>query len=258
MGSVRPPAVAGTFYPGSADGLRKTIADLLAGADTPELDVKPAMLIVPHAGYAYSGPVAATAYRCLQALKAAPHELVLLGPAHYVGFKGLAVSGADAFQTPLGLVATISRIPAGVTENRLAHADEHSLEVQIPFLQVLLEAFTVQPMLTSDISAEDAAAVLDSTLGSDHFGVISSDLSHYLTYDEARIRDQATATAITELRAEDLRWDDACGVTAVQAALLVARSRGWQCRLLDLRNSGDTAGDRTRVVGYGAFVLGPT
>jgi AmmeMemoRadiSam system protein B len=143
-------------------------------------------------------------------------------------------------------------------DNPAAHAREHSLEVQLPFLQVLLDALTIQPMLTGDIRAEEAADVLDDALDEQHLGFISSDLSHYLPYEEARTRDRRTATAITELRAEDLHRDDACGATAVQAGLLVARRRGWKCRLLDLRNSGDTSGDRTRVVGYGAFVIGPS
>lgn len=258
MGPVRPPAVAGSFYPRSAGVLRQTIGDLLAAADPPEIDLTPAMLIVPHAGYVYSGPVAATAYRYLALLPSPPRRLVLFGPSHYVEFEGVATSGADAFQTPLGLVGADSRTPAGVTDNLTAHAREHSLEVQLPFLQVLLEAFTVQPMLTGDIAAEDAADVLDEALSERHLAVISSDLSHYLADDEARRRDQSSASAIVELRAEDLRRGDACGVTAIQAGLLVARRHNWKCRLVDLRNSGDTAGDRNRVVGYGAFVIGPS
>ena len=258
MGSVRLPAAAGTFYPRSADLLRRTIADLLVAADPPDFDVTPAMLIVPHAGYGYSGPVAATAYRCLNALPSPPRRFLLLGPSHYVGFTGVAASGSDAFQTPLGLVATESRPPASCTDNPSAHASEHSLEVQLPFLQVLLDAFTIQPLLTGDIRAEAAADVLDDALDDHHFGLISSDLSHYLAYEEARTRDRRTASAITHLRAEDLHRGDACGITAVQAALLVARRRNWECGLLDLRNSGDTSDDRSRVVGYGAFVIGPS
>jgi AmmeMemoRadiSam system protein B len=257
MGTVRSPAVAGSFYPRSADVLRQTIADLLAAADPAGIDVTPAMLIVPHAGYVYSGPVAATAYRCLTLLPSPPRRLVLFGPSHYVGFAGVATSGASAFQTPLGLVATDPGPAAGLIDNPTAHAREHSLEVQLPFLQVVLGSFTVQPMLTGDIAPEDAAEVLDEALAERHLAVISSDLSHYLAYDEARRRDEATASAIVELRAGDLRPGDACGVTAIQAGLLVARRRDWQCRQVDLRNSGDTAGDRSRVVGYGAFVIGP-
>lgn len=257
MGSVRPPAVAGSFYPRSPDVLRQTVRDLLADADPPEIDVTPAMLIVPHAGYVYSGPVAATAYSYLVSLPSPPRRLLLMGPSHYAGFAGMAASGADAFQTPLGLVATDSRTPADAAVNLAAHADEHSLEVQLPFLQVLLDAFTVQPLLTGSILPKDVAKVLDDVLAAQDLAVISSDLSHYLAYDRALPRDERTASAICELRAEDLRRDDACGVTAVQAALLVARRHDWGCRLVDLRNSGDTAGDRTRVVGYGAFVIGP-
>ena len=258
MGVVRPPAAAGTFYPGAAVELGQMITQLLADSDPPDIDIDPAVLIVPHAGYLYSGPVAATAYRLLAALEPRPRRIVALGPSHFVRFAGIAAPAADALQTPLGMIAVDATIPEGVIQSAAAHASEHSLEVQLPFLQHVLAEFTVLPLLTGDVDPEEASSVLSEAL--DHpaaFGIISSDLSHYLDYRTARRRDEATAQAIVDRRPGDIRRDDACGSTAVRAALGVARERGWQCRLLDLRNSGDTAGDRSRVVGYGAFVLGP-
>ncbi len=258
MGVVRPPAAAGTFYPGSAGQLTDEIERLLADADPPAIDVDPAMLIVPHAGYAYSGPVAATAYRILSRVSPLPRRIIALGPSHFVRFSGVAGPDAEALQTPLGLIAVDAAVPEDIHQNAAAHAREHSLEVQLPFLHHLLDAFTVLPLLTGDIGPEEAAALLDDALDRPNaFAVISSDLSHYHDYQTARARDEQTARAIIRLRPHDLRWDDACGITAIQAALLVARRHNWQCRLLDLRNSGDTAGDHGRVVGYGSFVLGP-
>jgi AmmeMemoRadiSam system protein B len=258
MGVVRPPAVAGTFYPGSAVELGHTITQLLADSDPPDVDIDAAVLIVPHAGYVYSGPVAATAYRLLAGLEPRPRRIVVLGPSHFVRFAGIAAPEADALQTPLGLIAVDATIPEGVTQSAAAHATEHSLEVQLPFLQHVLEAFTVLPLLTGDVAPEETAGVLGEALdrhGS--LGILSSDLSHYHDYRTALSQDGRTAQAIIGLRPDDIQWDDACGATAIKAALLVGRERGWLCRLLDLRNSGDTAGDRSRVVGYGAFVLGP-
>jgi AmmeMemoRadiSam system protein B len=145
-----------------------------------------------------------------------------------------------------------------VRPNPAAHAGEHSLEVQLPFLQIVLARFSVLPLLTGDVAPDAVAEVLEAALrGDDVVGIVSSDLSHYLDYDSARNRDLRTAAAITELRPADVSPEDACGRTGVQAALVLARRKGWACRLLDLRSSGDTAGSRDRVVGYGAFVLGP-
>jgi AmmeMemoRadiSam system protein B len=262
MGTVRPAAVAGTFYPAEPAALRRTITDLLDAASPPLIDVTPRMVIVPHAGYVYSGPVAAFAYRLLVASPA--NRVVLVGPAHFVTFSGMAIPGVDALETPLGGVPIDPALTAAaeadpdVTRNDPAHRDEHSLEVQLPFLQTVLPSFTVLAMLTATVRPERVAEVLDGLLDEENvIAVVSSDLSHYLTYRAARVRDAATIAAIGELRAEDLAWEDACGRTGVQAALLVARRRRWVCRLLDQRNSGDTAGGKSRVVGYAAFAVGP-
>jgi hypothetical protein len=260
MGTVRPAAVAGRFYPADPAVLRRTVEHLLGQAAPPDTDVATRMLIVPHAGYEYSGPVAAVAYRILPKVR----RVVLVGPSHFVVFRGIATPGADFLATPLGDVPADHdvAVPTGadpvVAPNPAAHAREHSLEVQLPFLQVVLDEFSALAMLTGTVSPEEMADVLDSVIADEETaGVISSDLSHYLGYEAAHRRDAATIANIEQLRAEDIGWDDACGRTGVQAALLVARRRGWKCRLLDHRNSGDTAGTKERVVGYAAFTIGP-
>lgn len=264
MATVRPAAVAGMFYPADAVVLRRTVEELIGGEPRRRLDVRPRMLIVPHAGYVYSGSVAATAYRRILDLGDVPRRIVLLGPSHFVWHEGLASPGAAAMASPLGEVLIDHDLEAAALTNPVVHSDpathaeEHSLEVQLPFLQVLLEGFSLLPLVTGDIEPEIAAEVLDEAMSADDvLGVISSDLSHYLDYETASRRDGRTAMAITELRWADVFPHDACGRIAVQSALLVAERRHWECRLLDLRNSGDTAGSRERVVGYGAFVLGP-
>jgi len=263
MAIVRPAAVAGAFYPADPAELRHIVEHLLEQAVPPVIDVWPRILIVPHAGYVYSGPVGAAAYRVLQTAPA--RRVVLLGPSHFRAFSGIATPGADRLATPLGEVPVDRGLTSQAESDQVvrpdpaAHAREHSLEVQLPFLQVVLGEFAVLTMLTGDVTSERAADVLDATTSAhDVVGVISSDLSHYLGYQAARRRDAKTVAAIAELRPEDLAWDDACGRTAVQAALVLARRRGWACRLLDHRNSGDTAGPKDSVVGYAAFVIGPT
>lgn len=261
--TVRRPHVAGSFYPADPARLHRTVAELLERADPPAPDVEPRMLIVPHAGYIYSGPVAASAYRHLPPVAEAGTPMVLMGPSHFVEVDGVATPEADRFETPLGSseidqkLRELAESSPWVAPDPHAHRGEHSLEVQLPFLQHLAADCTILPLLTGGAGAEQAAEVLDSLLEAGAFAIISSDLSHYLEYERARRQDAATAAAIVELREEDIGWRDACGRIAVRAALLVARSRGWRCSLLDLRNSGDTAGPRDQVVGYGAFVLGP-
>lgn len=264
MGKIRRAAVAGTFYPANPHRLREVVAGLLAAEPPVEVDVIPRLIIVPHAGYIYSGPIAAAAYRIVAAMEPTPHRVVLLGPSHFVQLAGLAAPGVDALETPLGLVEVDAALAAAagghsavVTESA-AHAREHSLEVQIPFLQVALGEFSSLPLATGNVAAETAAGVLDELVENPQvLGVISSDLSHYLDDEAARRRDAATARAIVDRRPEDVAPEDACGRTAVQAALLVARERGWNCRLVALGNSSDTEGPRRRVVGYGSFVIGP-
>ncbi|MGZ6141788.1 MAG: AmmeMemoRadiSam system protein B [Myxococcales bacterium] len=240
---IRPPAVAGTFYPADPTELRETVSRLLAGAAGGRA---PKAVIAPHAGYVYSGPIAASAFR-----RCAPVErVVLLGPSHYAWLDGVALPDADAFATPLGEVPI--EVPAGLPRNRAAHAREHSLEVEVPFLQLMLGQFRLVPLAVGDPrAAEDALDQLWG--GAETLVVVSSDLSHYLPYAAAKRMDAATAAQIVALR--PVAEDAACGNAPVNALLAVARRRGLRCELLDLRNSGDTAGDRSRVVGYGAFAF---
>jgi AmmeMemoRadiSam system protein B len=264
MATVRPAAVAGTFYPADPIVLRRSVEDLLDDGLPREPGIRPCLLIVPHAGYMYSGPVAASAYRMIRGVNDALRRVVLIGPSHFVAHSGLATPGVDALETPLGEVPIDPELNASARSNPIVvpdpatHAREHSLEVQLPFLQVVLPEFSALALVTGDVEPIAVADVLDEAIAADDvIGIISSDLSHYLDYDTARRRDARTATAITELCPTDLSPDDACGRTAVEAALVLAKRRGWTCRLLDLRNSGDTAGSMDRVVGYGAFAIGP-
>ncbi len=261
MVSIRPPAVAGTFYPADPEELEQAVRELIEAAAPAKPSVVPRILIVPHAGYVYSGPVAAAAYRLLPDLGRS--RFVLLGPSHFIGFAGLATPGVGSLATPLGDVTVDADLTRLAEEHRQvrsdprAHAQEHSLEVQLPFLQVAPSDSGVIALVTGDVDPHPAAEVLDALLDeNDTIGIISTDLSHYLPDHEARIRDRRTTAAITELRPEDLSPGDACGYTALAAALHVARRRSWRCELLSLGNSSDTIGPKDRVVGYGAFVLG--
>ncbi|MFQ5554740.1 MAG: AmmeMemoRadiSam system protein B, partial [Acidimicrobiia bacterium] len=208
---VRSPSHAGSFYPADAADLRRTVDEMLDWEEAPTVDVAPAIVVAPHAGYVYSGPVAAAAYRVLAAVSPRPRRFVLFGPSHFLRFRGLATPSEDVFATPLGRVAVDAELrdlveanPAA-TRYDAAHHREHSLEVQLPFLQVVGGEVTMLPVLTGDIDSAEAAEVLDETLGSGEvFGVVSSDLSHYLDYETAAGRDRDTARAIVELRPQDL------------------------------------------------------
>jgi MEMO1 family protein len=258
--SSRPPAVAGLFYPGDAGPLRAAVRQLLEAASTPS-GLRPKVLIVPHAGYPYSGETAATAYARLLPYRNDIRRVVLLGPAHRVAVRGLAAPDVQAFATPLGKVPldvpalrALRDLPQ-VCQSDLAHAGEHSLEVQLPFLQEALGTFTLVPLVVGDASPGQIAGVLDRLWGGDEtLIVISSDLSHFLPHAVACARDELTAETILQLRPE-LDHEQACGATPINGLLEAARSRRLRPQLLDLRNSGDTAGDKARVVGYGAFAF---
>jgi AmmeMemoRadiSam system protein B/AmmeMemoRadiSam system protein A len=260
MSSVRAPAVAGAFYPGAAATLQAQVAALLAAA-TPPRQQRPKALIAPHAGYVYSGPVAANAYALLAPFRGDYSRVVLLGPAHRVHVRGLALPAADAFATPLGeialdreAIAAIRHLPQ-VCISDDAHAHEHSLEVHLPFLQQALAAFTLVPLAVGEASAEQVAEVLSLLWGDERtLIVISSDLSHYLPYAQARTIDEQTARMVLSMGPQ-LNHQQACGATPVNGLLLEARGRGLRPELLDLRNSGDTAGDKSRVVGYASFAF---
>ena len=239
--------MAGSFYPGDPERLAADVDAYLAETATHLPTPTPKALIAPHAGYVYSGPIAGSAFRLLQPLRERVRRIVLIGPAHRVALQGLAASQADAFETPLGEVRV---------DRETAHAFEHSLEVQLPFLQRVLADFELVPLVAGDASAEDVAEVLELCWGGDETRiVISSDLSHYHAYAEARRLDAATTRAIEALDPARLGSDSACGRVPVRGLLLAARRRGLRARVLDVRNSGDTAGPADRVVGYGAYAF---
>jgi AmmeMemoRadiSam system protein B len=260
---VRPPAVAGSFYPGSPGTLRSTVEGLLAAAPRPSgpIGLPPKAVIAPHAGYLYSGPIAASAFQAVASAAGAIERVVLLGPAHFVPIRGLGLPEHNHFATPLGEVRVepegageALRLPQ-VRVQPEAHVREHSLEVELPFLQVLLGAFDLVPLVVGDAGAEEVAEVLERLWGGpETLVVISSDLSHYLPYEAARQIDRETADEILALGGP-LDPRRACGAGPVNGLLLAARRRGMTPELLDLRSSGDTAGDKSRVVGYGAFAF---
>jgi hypothetical protein len=259
--NTRPTAVAGTFYPAERARLHEAVNRLLDGAAPAEPSAPIKALIVPHAGYVYSGPIAASAYARLRGQAGRIARVVLLGPVHRVPVRGLALPDCGAFETPLGpieidaaAVASLADLPQ-VRKSAPAHAHEHSLEVHLPFLIEVLGKFRLVPFAVGDASPTEVAQVLDRLWGGpETLLVISSDLSHYLPYPQAQRIDRTTAQTVLAM-SPTLDHDAACGATPVNGLLLAARRRGMSARLLDLRNSGDTAGDKSRVVGYASFAF---
>jgi AmmeMemoRadiSam system protein B len=261
--AVREAAVAGTFYPGDPVKLRDMVDELLSEAPLPPVDAPvPRSVIVPHAGFVYSGPTAAVAYARVAAGRGTITRVVLVGPTHRVPVLGVALPGADAFRTPLGTLPVakewaeerLAELPA-VCVFAETHRWEHSVEVQLPFLQRTLGDIEIVPLLAGEASGEQVADVLDALWGGpDTLVVISSDLSHYLPYDEARLVDAATIAQIESLDGP-LNHSQACGATPANGLLVLARRRELIPTLLDARNSGDTAGDRSAVVGYCSFAF---
>lgn len=257
---IRPPAVAGLFYPGDAAELRDAVSEYLSQAPTVAGPV-PKALIVPHAGYIYSGPIAGAAYSQVVHRRKQIRRIVLIGPSHRVYLRGMAVPSAEGFQSPLGMVPVDRELKARVLEHEQVvesdapHANEHSLEVQLPFLQTLFDDFTLLPVALGSASPPAVAAVLADAWGDEETLVlVSSDLSHYLPYDEARAVDDETITAILRNDAT-LTGEQACGCTGINGLTFLARQRSARIEEIARCNSGDTAGDRKRVVGYGAFAL---
>lgn len=258
----RSPAVAGLFYPAAAAALRSEVERCLDAAPAaPPGCAAPKLLVVPHAGYVYSGPIAAAAYARLRPARSRITRVVLLGPTHRVAVRGLALPDAEAFDTPLGAVPIdsdaadrIARLPQ-VVRSGAAHAHEHALEVQLPFLQTVLERFTLVPLAVGHVDDGAVAEAIERLWGGDEtLVVVSTDLSHYLTHARARAVDRSTVDRVLRFDAA-ISHDEACGATPLNAALRVAQRHGLVPELLDLRNSGDTAGDRLRVVGYAAIVF---
>ena len=259
MLTTRLPAVAGLFYPADSRQLALDVQQLLTAAY--QQVMSPKALIVPHAGYIYSGAIAASAYATLYPIATHIRRVILLGPTHRVMVRGLALPTSDAFDTPLGQIMldaaaadAIVHMPQ-ITINELAHAQEHSLEVQLPFLQSMLTDFTLLPLAVGTASSEEVAEVLDTLWGGDEtLIVISSDLSHYLPYTTAQRVDGETVDSILKLR-QPIEHDHACGGTPISGLIVAARKHNLTPRLLDLRNSGDTAGSRDKVVGYTAIAF---
>ncbi|ATE60245.1 AmmeMemoRadiSam system protein B [Thauera sinica] len=253
---IRPAAVAGFFYPGDHRVLRTQLAEMLSAAVPLESVMPPKAIIVPHAGYIYSGPVAATAYAGIAPLRDRIRRVVLLGPAHRMAVAGFALPVAQTFATPLGEVpvcqadwAELQTRPDVVADDR-PHAMEHCLEVQLPFLQTVLDSFRLVPLLVGGASDQAVAEVLESLWGGpETLIVISSDLSHFHSYRDARSLDGATVDQLLRLDGP-LDHEQACGATPINGLVRVARRHGLRPQLLDLRNSGDTAGPRDSVVGY--------
>jgi MEMO1 family protein len=259
--AVRPAVVAGRFYPQDPEELRAVVQELL-GAVPPSNNPAPKALITPHAGFPFSGPIAASAFAQLRPAADEIKRVLLVGPSHFVAFQGLAASSARAFATPLGEASVDTASVREILHLHqvqvfdAAHRNEHSLEVQLPFLQVVLKEFSIVPLVVSDATAEEVAEVLQVLWGGPETAVvISSDLSHYLSPACARQVDRETASAIEAMEGDRLRREHACGRLPICGLLDAARQRGLSCRALDLRNSADTGGPRQQVVGYGAFAF---
>lgn len=265
--SIRQPAVAGSFYPQEKSQLHAMVTEMLAESEArDEQHPVPKAIIAPHAGYIYSGPIAATIYNQLKPLREIITRVVLLGPSHHVAFRGIASCSSNAYRTPLGdvevdrsAIESLSNLPQ-VTQLDQAHTYEHSLEVQLPFLQeILRRSFKLVPLVVGDAAPAEVVQVLERLWGGDEtLIVISSDLSHFHDYDYARKRDSATTRAIEALNPDVIEGGDACGCRPVNGLLAIARAKGLSVETLDLRNSGDTAGPRDRVVGYGAYSFTPS
>jgi MEMO1 family protein len=260
---ARPPAVAGMFYSDKPQELAAAVRTYVAEATPPATLRPPKAVVAPHAGYIYSGPIAGSAYAALSTRGKDIERVILVGPSHRVGFHGVATSGASMFETPLGPVAVDREAVASVIKEGLArefepaHENEHSLEVQLPFLKQVCPDARVVPLLAGDDdwpTVQKALALLWG--GGETAIVVSSDLSHYHDYKTAQRLDAETAKTVERLGAGDVDFEQACGATGINALLALVAEKGLSCATLDLRNSGDTAGPRNRVVGYGAFAVG--
>jgi AmmeMemoRadiSam system protein B len=256
----RQPAVAGSFYPANPQQLQQMLGEYLQAAD---INAKaPKAIIAPHAGYIYSGAIAASAYSRLKSVRHIIKRVVIVAPSHRVAFQGLALSEAEHFITPLGSIPVdqqsaqaLSQLPF-VYYLEQAHAQEHSLEVHLPFLQMMLDDFCIVPIVAGNATPEQVSAVLQALWGGEEtLIVISSDLSHYQDYATAQRLDQATSKVIEKLQYEQLDFEAACGKIPVCGLLKLARDHSLTVKNIDLRNSGDTAGDKQRVVGYGAYII---
>ncbi|MEM4257212.1 MAG: AmmeMemoRadiSam system protein B [Candidatus Diapherotrites archaeon] len=249
---VRRPSVAGSFYPVSKKELSNLIDNLLERAKTFSLSGTLRALVCPHAGFVYSGVVAAVAYKQLFSRQNESLKVLILGPSHFVAFSGAAVSGYLEWETPLGRVRTLE---VGFPEFYPAHLDEHSIEVQLPFLQKVLKNFTINPIVVGDYEPKSLAIALEPLVDDKTLVIASSDLSHYHSYKKAVALDSVANKAIPSLDFDSVEGIEACGKIPVIALMYLAKRFSWKGVFLDYKNSGDTAGDRQRVVGYGAYAF---
>ena len=265
MSTIRHAAVAGLFYPGDRQQLQQDVDDLLHSSGFADQNLpkqQPKAIIAPHAGYVYSGSTAARAYHLLEPYADRISKVVLLGPSHRVGFSGIATCSADYYDTPLGQVPLdkanmekAGRCP-GVMCLDQAHLQEHSLEVHLPFLQSILKDFELTPLVVGDCDADITGNLINSLWGGDEtLIVISSDLSHFLDYDTANRLDSTTCKAIERFDGDAIGYEQACGRNPIKGLLAASRAHPLSIKTLGLCNSGDTAGDKSRVVGYGAWAL---
>lgn len=262
MENIRPTAVAGLFYPDNPDVLNDMLSQQLEFAPLAPKQHRPKAIIVPHAGYIYSGEVAASVYQYLKPVRQIIKRVVIIGPSHRVGFNGLALSSADSFATPLGNIPLDHNSQDkllfinGLHMFNQAHATEHSIEVQLPFLQKLLDDFCIVPIVAGNASPKQVSQVI-STLwgGAETLIIISSDLSHFHDYQTAQRLDKATSQAIIALDYEAIHSENACGCVGVNGLLKFAQVRKLIPSIIDLKNSGDTAGSKESVVGYGAYLF---
>jgi len=259
--NVRPPAVAGLFYPDDEHELRAAVSAYLAQHKTESAGAPPKALIVPHAGYIYSGGIAAAAYATVARLRDTIRRIVLIGPSHRVYLRGMAAPAASSFATPLGKIEIDRALKSAllqrsdVVEADAPHAQEHCLEVQLPFLQMLFDEFTLLPLVLGSVAPEQVAAALAEVWGdAATLVLVSSDLSHYHPYEQARQIDTATSASILR-REPTLVGEQACGSVGINGLLHLAGQRDLTLSQIARCNSGDTSGDRSRVVGYGAFAV---
>jgi AmmeMemoRadiSam system protein B len=259
---TRRPAVAGAFYPDEPDELKSMIAGFLGKAGNVKIEGRLRALVEPHAGYVYSGPVAAFGYKLLAAMARQPSRIIILGPSHYAGFFGAAEAGANAWQTPLGIVKAgslaqeigktdvIKTIPE-------AHAQEHCIEVQLPFLQSAMKRdFTIYPLLCGEVSPSVLAEIVLKAVDKETLVIASSDLSHYNPYERAKRLDSICNKAVPTLDIPTMEDSgDACGRTGILTLMHMAKKMKWKGKMLDYRNSGDTAGPKDAVVGYGCYAF---
>jgi len=258
---IRYPIVAGTFYPANPQELEKMVRGFLHQATVEKFSIQPKALIVPHAGYVYSGPVAAYGFKALENQNY--KKIILLGPSHHFSFQGLTSSPSGYWETPLGKIECLGKEnfkelkkTKEIIESSEIHEPEHCLEVEIPFLQTVLKEFKIVSFLTGELNIKTIAKVLEHLVDEGTLILVSSDLSHYYSYEEAQKLDTVTIDAILDNDSKRLEeYGEACGKTGIDILLEIAKNKHWQPKLLKASNSGDTAGDKSQVVGYASIVF---